>query len=71
MNGNKWREMSTAERLRAFACYLNPVLAELFYTAADELENYYELEEQEYGNGKDKWWKKSEQTDVQNGEGID
>ncbi len=34
----EWRKMTTAERLRAFACFLNNVLAELFLTAADELD---------------------------------
>jgi hypothetical protein len=34
----QWNEKTTAEQLRAFACFLNPVLAELFYTAADELD---------------------------------
>ncbi len=30
--------MSTAPELRAFACFLNPVLQRLFLRAADELE---------------------------------
>jgi hypothetical protein len=33
-----WSEKTTAEQLRAFACFLNPVLAELFIRAADELD---------------------------------
>lgn len=38
MSDKKWREMTTAEQLRAFAYFLNPVLAELFLRAADELD---------------------------------
>ena len=34
----KWCTMTTAERLRAFACFMDPVIASLFLQAADELD---------------------------------
>lgn len=48
---SNWKEKTTAEQLRAFACFLNPVLAELFIRAADELDELNELYEQEWGRG--------------------
>lgn len=34
----QWRTMTTAERLRAFACFMDSVVAALLLQAADELD---------------------------------
>ena len=38
MSNKQWHEMTTAERLRAFAFCMPEPIAKLFYEAADELE---------------------------------